>query len=130
MFGSVSHKGLRPVIESYGVRLSDYRGPASFSTLLLAEAAKHDVEMLSLVAEIPGYLEGINPLSIEAVSRRLAKILNTTIDIDALREASNAWEVEVTEAVQKDEELAATVKKLEEEYDNELLEEQEEQQEQ
>jgi len=128
MFGSVSHKALRHVIESYGVRLSDYRGPASFSTLLLAEAAKHDVEMLSLVAEIPGYLEGINPLSIEAVSRRLAKILNITVDLDALREASNAWEVEVTEAVQKDEELAATVKKLEEEYDNELLEEQEEQQ--
>ena len=50
------------------------------------------------------------------------------MDLDALREASNEWEVQVTEAVQKDEELAATVKKLEEEYDNELLEEQEEQQ--
>jgi proteasome assembly chaperone (PAC2) family protein len=80
--------------------------------------------MFSLVAEIPGYLEGVNPLSIETVSRRLAKVLNIPVDLAAMREASNAWEVEVSEAVQKDEELAATVRKLEEEYDNELIEEQ------
>jgi proteasome assembly chaperone (PAC2) family protein len=126
MFGSVSAPALRAMLESYSVRLSDYKGPCSFSTLLLSQAPAHKIEMLSLVAEIPGYLQGINPLSIEAVSRRLAKILNVQVDLDSMRETSNAWEVEVTEAVQKDEELAATVKKLEEEYDNELLEEQEE----
>ena len=84
--------------------------------------------MLSLVAEIPGYLQGMNPLSIEAISRRLAKILNSTVDLDAMREASNDWEQQVTEAVQSDEELAATVRKLEEGYDTELLEEEDEDQ--
>lgn len=121
MFGSISHRTLRPMLESYGVKPSDYKGPASFSTLLLSQASGHDIEMFSLVAEIPGYLEGINPLSIETVSRRLAKILNIPVDLASMREASNAWEVEVTEAVQKDEDLAATVRKLEEEYDNELI---------
>lgn len=122
MFGSVSRKDLRPVIESYGVKLSDYQGPAGFSTFLLAEAARHGIDMLSFVAEIPGYLQGVNPLSIEAVTRRLAKILNISIDFDAMRETSNAWEAQVTEAVQQDEQLAETVRKLEEAYDNELIE--------
>ena len=112
------------MLQSYGVKPSDYKGPASFSTLLLSQASSRSIEMFSLVAEIPGYLEGVNPLSIETVSRRLAKILNLPVDLAAMRRASNAWEVEVSEAVQKDEDLAATVRKLEEEYDNELIEEQ------
>ena len=77
--------------------------------------------MISLVAEIPGYLQGLNPLSIEAVTRRLARILNVPLDLADLRTASNEWEVQVTEAVEKDEDLAGTVRKLEEQYDNELI---------
>lgn len=127
MFGSISHRTLRPQLQTYAVKPSDYKGPASFSTLLLAQASSHDIEMFSLVAEIPGYLEGVNPLSIETVSRRLAKILNVPVDLAAMRSASNKWEIEVSEAVQKDEDLSATVKKLEEQYDNQLIEEQGEQ---
>ena len=78
--------------------------------------------MISFVAEIPSYLQGINPLSIEAITRRLAKALNQPIDLDALREASNLWESRVTAAVEKDAELAETIRKLEEQYDNELIE--------
>jgi proteasome assembly chaperone (PAC2) family protein len=122
MFGSVSHKSLRPLLESHGVRLSDYTGPASFSTLLLSQAQAHEVQMLSLVAEIPGYLQGVNPMSIETVARRLAHILNLHVDIAPMREASNAWEQQVTEAVQQDEQLAETVRKLEDAYDRELVE--------
>ena len=126
MFASVSHKRLIPMIEPYGARLSDYDGPAGFSTFLLAEATRHNVEMIAFVAEIPGYLQGVNPLSIEAVTRRLAKILNIPVDMDAMRETSNAWETQVTEAIQQDKQLADTVKKLEEAYDSELVQEQEE----
>jgi len=123
MFGAVSHSHLRSIMQAYGVRLSDYKGPASFSTYLLSQAPRRSVEMLSFVAEIPGYLQGINPLSIEAVSRRLAKILNVPVDFDAMRTASNAWEQQITEAVQQDQQLEATVQQLEEAYDNELLKE-------
>ena len=77
--------------------------------------------MASLVAEIPGYLHGINPMSIEAVTRRLAKILKLSLDLDALRVASTQWELEVTAAVEQNEELATKIRELEEQYDNELL---------
>ena len=78
--------------------------------------------MVSLVAEIPGYLQGTNPMSIEAVTRRLAKILKLPLDLDSLRAASTAWELQVSSAVEENEELAATVHQLEDQYDRDLLE--------
>jgi len=48
--------------------------------------------------------------------------MKLNVDLSMLREASTAWELQVTEAIEKDEKLAATVKKLEEQYDNELIE--------
>jgi len=121
LYGSVSDKKLRPLLKQHALRPSDYEGPSSFAGYLLWRSPKEKVEMMSIAAEIPGYLQGMNPLSIEAVTRRLGAILNLPVDLPTLREASNAWEVEVTEAVAKDEELAATVRKLEEQYDNELI---------
>jgi proteasome assembly chaperone (PAC2) family protein len=122
LYGSVSHPRLKETLKQNGVRFSEYEGPGSFSTLLLAEASRHDIEMISLVAEIPGYLQGINPMSIEAIAKRLARILKQPINLDALREMSNEWENQVTAAVEKDEKLAETIRKLEEEYDNQLIE--------
>lgn len=121
LFGSVSTPVLRERLREHNVRLSEYEGPSGFSTLLLAQAPKRGVEMLSLVAEIPGYLQGLNPLSIEAVSRRLSALLNLPVDLDRLRSASNEWEAQVSEAVERDPKLAATVRKLEDQYDDELI---------
>jgi predicted ATP-grasp superfamily ATP-dependent carboligase len=121
LFGSVSEAQLLPLLEKHGLTPSDYDGPGSFATYLLTRSPKEGVEMLSIAAEIPGYLQGLNPLSIEAVTRRLARILNLPVDLAKLREASNAWESQVSEAVEKDEDLAKTVRKLEEQYDNELI---------
>jgi proteasome assembly chaperone (PAC2) family protein len=109
-------------MEKYGVRPTDYEGPGSFVSYLMTQAADSGFEMTSLIAEIPAYLQGPNPLSIEAVTRRLAKILQLPLDIDTLRSASTKWELEISSAVEEDEELAAKVRQLEEEYDNELLE--------
>jgi proteasome assembly chaperone (PAC2) family protein len=121
LFGSVSERRLLPLLKEHQLRPSEYEGPASFATYLLHRSPHHGIEMLSIAAEIPGYLQGLNPLSIEVVTRRLARILNLPVDLAKLREASNAWELQVSEAVQKDEDLVQTVRKLEEQYDNELI---------
>jgi proteasome assembly chaperone (PAC2) family protein len=122
LYASVSHEKVKPWLEQYGVKFSDYEGPGSFSSYLTARARTSSVEMISIAAEIPGYLEGMNPLSIEAVTRRLAKMLDLPVNLDTLRRASNEWENQVTEAVEKNEELAENVRKLEEQYDDELIE--------
>jgi hypothetical protein len=121
MFGSVSHESLKPILVQHGVTPSEYEGPSSFATLLMAQAPERGLQMLSFAAEIPGYLEGENPVSIEAVTRRMARILNQPVDLGRLRHASDEWEAKVTRAVEKDKKLAATIRELEEQYDNQLI---------
>jgi proteasome assembly chaperone (PAC2) family protein len=121
LYVTCSDARLLPAMEQYGLRRSGYEGPGSFTSYLLTRAAEADLEMTSLVAEIPGYFQGRNPMSIEAVTRRLAKILKLPLDLDALRAESTAWELQVSQVVDQDSDLPETVRGLEEAYDNELL---------
>lgn len=121
LYGSVSHARLIKVLTEHGIQRSDYEGPASFATYLLHLAPRRKVEMISIAAEIPGYLQGTNPLSIEAVTRRLVHMINLHTDLSDLRALSTAWELQVTEIIEKDPQLAETVRRLEEQYDNQLV---------
>ncbi len=122
LYITCSDARLLPEMEKYGVRRTGYQGPGSFTTYLMTQARTDGIDMVSLVAEIPGYLQGTNPASIEAVTRRLAKLLRLPLDLASLRTASTAWELQVSQFVEENEELAQTVRKLEEAYDNELIE--------
>lgn len=126
LFVSCSGPELLPQMTRYGFRPSTYHGPGSFTNYLMMQAESQGLEMFSLVAEIPSYLQGSNPMCIEAVTRRLAKILKLPLDLDSLRTASTEWELKVSSAVEENKELAETVRQLEEAYDNELLQETEE----
>ena len=120
LYVTCSDRELLPEMEQYGVRRSGYDGPGSFTSYLMAHAASEGLEMVSLVAEIPGYLQGTNPTSIEAVTRRLAKILKLSLDLDSLRAASTQWELQISSVVEQDQELAERVRRLEDEYDDDL----------
>jgi proteasome assembly chaperone (PAC2) family protein len=122
LYVTCSEERLLPEMSHYGLRRTGYEGPGSFTSYLLTRAPAAGLEMTSLVAEIPGYLQGRNPMSIEAVTRRLAKILKLPLDLGALRSESTEWELEVSRVVARDKDLAKTVRRLEEAYDNELLE--------
>jgi proteasome assembly chaperone (PAC2) family protein len=121
LYVTVSEERLLPEIELYGLRRTGYEGPGSFTTYLLTRAPSAGLEMISLVAEIPGYLQGRNPMSIEAVTRRLAKIFRLPLELATLRQESTEWELQVSRVVDRDEELTKTVRQLEEAYDNDLL---------
>tara|TARA_B100000809_G_scaffold263796_1_gene317898 strand:- start:408 stop:1253 length:846 start_codon:yes stop_codon:yes gene_type:complete len=122
LYVTCSDARLLPEMEQYGVRRTAYEGPGSFTSYLMTQAHSEGLEMMSLVAEIPGYLDGRNPACIEAMTRRLAKILKLPLELDALRNDSTKWELGVSSAVEENEELAKKVHELEVEYDNELLE--------
>jgi proteasome assembly chaperone (PAC2) family protein len=121
LYITCSDPDLLPEMEKYGARRSGYEGPGSFTSYLMTQASSEGLDMTSLVAEIPGYLQGTNPLSIEAVTRRLAKIFKLPLDLDSLRSVSNEWELEISTAIEDDDDLAEKVRKLEQEYDNDLL---------
>ena len=79
------------------------------------------VRMASLVAEIPVYIQGTNPKSIEAVLRKLAAILGLRINLDRLRKATDAWEQRLADALENEQELSEFIHKLEHDYDNEVF---------
>ncbi len=122
LYVSCSDKHLLPELLQYGVRRTGYEGPGSFTTYLMTQAPQAELEMISLVVEIPSYLHGTNVSCIEAVTRRLAKILKLPLDLDSLRVASTRWELEVSKQIERDEALAAQIHKLEVAYDDRLLE--------
>ncbi len=112
-------------MERYGLRRSGYAGPGSFTSYLMKQAPAAGLEMASLAVEVPSYLQGPNPMCIEAVTRRLANILELPLDLDSLRTASTEWELQVSSVVERDKDLAEKVRQLEEEYDDELLDSEE-----
>ena len=122
LFVTCSDPNLIQEMEQYGVRPTTYEGPGSFTTYFMTRVRDQGFEMASLVAEIPGYLQGANPASIEAVTRRLAKIVQLPLALDSLRSASTQWELDVSSAVEENDELAQAVRELEVEYDDGLLE--------
>ena len=118
---SVSQPHLKEDLKRYDLRPTNYEGPGSFMTYLTTQATERGLEMANIVAEIPAYLQGTNPSSIEAVTRRLAAILGLEVDLSKLRCASNDWESQVSEATKDDPDIAEHIRKLEEQYDDDLL---------
>jgi proteasome assembly chaperone (PAC2) family protein len=121
LISSVSDEVLKLTLQPFGVRFTDYSGPASFSTQLLAQAAGRGFRMASLVAEIPAYIQGANPKSIEAVVRKLSAILGLPVDLGELRTLGTAWEERLNDVLQQKPRLAKYIRKLEEDYDNEVF---------
>ncbi|HUW19385.1 MAG TPA: PAC2 family protein [Sedimentisphaerales bacterium] len=118
---SVSDERLKETFQHYGVRFTNYEGPASIITCMTADAVEHGLSMATFVATIPAYVQGNNPRCIEAVTRRLAGILGVQIDLDDLREISDEFEKKLSEVVQDQPELAGNIRRLEEDYDNEIF---------
>jgi proteasome assembly chaperone (PAC2) family protein len=118
---TVSDARLKPLLEPFAVRFASYDGPASFSTHLLVRAAARGLAMVNLVAEIPAYIQGTNPKSIEAVIRRLAGILKLEVDVRELRDLGTVWEERLNAALERREDVSTQIRKLEENYDSEVF---------
>ena len=122
-FCSVSDAQMKPRFESYGMKFSDYEGPASIITYLTTRAKEQDVEMVGIVATVPAYVQGANPKCIVAATRRIAGILGIRVDLDDLQASADEFEKKLSEIVQEQPELAENVVKLEQDYDNEIFSE-------
>jgi len=121
LFCSASSPQLKENFHHYGVNFTNYEGPASVVTYLTASCSKRDLEMLSLVATVPAYVQGTNPKCIEAITRRLVGMLGLRVDLDDMRIVSEEFEGKLVDAVQEQPELEGNIRKLEEDYDNEIF---------
>ncbi len=121
LFCSVSHPELKETFQHYGVKFANYEGPASIITYLTANARKRGINMVSLVATIPAYVQGNNPKCIEAVTRRLAGMLELDIELGDLTAISDEFEKKLGDVVEEQPELESNIHKLEEDYDSEIF---------
>jgi len=121
LFCSVSDAEIKENMRHYGVNFTNYEGPASIVTYLMANCSDRDLSMASFVATVPAYVQGNNPKCIEAVMRRLMGIMGMNIEFDDLRIVSDEFEKKLSDLVQEQPELAGNIKKLEEDYDNEIF---------
>lgn len=119
--GSVSDERLKPTLSRFGIRLSQYEGPASITTYLTARAAKVGLPWTNLVAEVPAYVHGQNPRAVEAAVKMLAGLLELPVDVTDLRALAEALEEKVDEAIEERPELAERIAQMEEDYDNQVF---------
>jgi proteasome assembly chaperone (PAC2) family protein len=118
---SASEPDLQEEMRQQGIAAADYDGPAGISTYLTWLAPQWGIEMVVLVAEIPAYVQGRNPVCIESVARRVSALLSLQLDLDELRSRSDAFEHKLNEVVQDRDELLQLIEKLEHDYDNEVF---------
>jgi len=119
-FGSVSDPGLKPLLEQHGLSPSSYEGPASLVTYLTTLCRRKGIEMVTLVAEVPAYVQGRNVKCIASVARKVAAILDLEIDLDDLRVMGVEFEKRLSEIVKEKPELAELLRKIEHDYDTEI----------
>jgi proteasome assembly chaperone (PAC2) family protein len=120
---SVSDSDMKHYLEQLGFNFTNYEGPGSIVTKLIVESRRRNKQMAVMVAAVPAYVQGNNPKALEAVIRRLRKILGIQIDINELAQLGEAFQEKIQEVVNNEPELAENIRKLEENYDNEVFDE-------
>ena len=118
---SVSDEALKGKLAGFGVKFTDYEGPAGFITHLTIEAAGNNISMSNLIATVPAYVHGENPRCVETMLKNLKVILGIDIELEPLRNLSDEFERRLTNAVRDMPELAETITKLEADYDKEIF---------
>jgi len=121
LFCSASHASLKAQYQRYGVRLTDYEGPASIATYLTSRCGDAGLEMVNLMATVPAYIQGSNPTCIEAMTRRLAGMLQIDVDMGDLRALCDDFERRIAELIEGQPQLAKNIGRLEEDYDKEIF---------
>jgi proteasome assembly chaperone (PAC2) family protein len=102
------------LIDRYGLQRSRYEGPTGIVGVLHDACGTAGRASLSLWAAVPAYVQGApSPKASLALVERVADVLELAIPTTSLEIASAAYEREVDEVVNNDEDLTGYVNRLE-----------------
>lgn len=116
-----SRPQLKERFKHYGVKFTNYEGPASMATYLCSRCRGLNIDMVNLIAAVPAYVQGNNPKCIEAMTRRLIGMLDLSLDLDDLKRVTEDFEHKLNELVSQQPDLAGNITRLEEDYDNDIF---------
>lgn len=121
VYCSMSDEVLKEKLLPHGVRFSTYEGPASVTTLMTVTAKTRGIEMVNVVVEIPMYVQATNPKGIRAALRVLLPLLELSLSLDDLDTLCDEFEKNIDKLVADRPDLAEQIRRLEENYDQEIL---------
>jgi proteasome assembly chaperone (PAC2) family protein len=121
IFCSASQEKLKAPLEEHGIKFTSYEGPASIVTYMMVRASQKGLNMVSLVAEIPAYVQGYNPICIETAAKCVASLCGLHIQLDDLRSMADEFEKKLNQLIQQQPQLEVKIRKLEEDYDEEIF---------
>ncbi|MCX6089764.1 MAG: PAC2 family protein [Candidatus Atribacteria bacterium] len=121
IFYSVNHEKLKEKLHYEDVHPTEYEGSSSFATSFAFLAREHGIDMINLVADVPMYIHAANPSGIHSLIKLLAHLLNIELDFTDLIHLMDQFNLNLDEALRNQKELAEQIKKLEENYDKEIV---------
>ncbi len=116
-----SNAQIREQFRHFGVKFTNYEGPASMASYLCTRCSEIQQDMVSLIAATPAYVQGNNPKCIEAMLRRVAGMMDLKIDLNQAKHLTNEFELKLNELVEQQPDLASNITRLEEDYDNDIF---------
>ncbi|MBI4199801.1 MAG: PAC2 family protein [Chloroflexi bacterium] len=100
------------------VRGSRYQGPTGITSALSLAMAEHGIKYGTLWAHSPHYIQATHyPKASLALLHMLDEVLGLRFDLDDLRAAQEGFDRQFQEALAKEDELQAYVRRLERRYD-------------
>jgi len=94
------------------VELIDYEGPSAIHSLFLAEAAKYNMQSMSIWAHAASYLQGTNYGLCAALIKRLNLLLNLRVDTTELELSWRVVEEQIEALIERNEQLKRHVEEL------------------
>jgi proteasome assembly chaperone (PAC2) family protein len=113
----VTHAALKDELEAYDVDLTDYEGPTSIQSYLLAACRAQGIEGVSLWGGAPSYVQGSYPRLTQAMLQFLSQLWHLPLDLEEIEEQAIELEATLHEQIDTNPELADYIRRLEQVYD-------------
>jgi proteasome assembly chaperone (PAC2) family protein len=114
--GVVSQAGLIDEAKRYGLELISYQGPSSVHSLVMVNANRANIQMLSIFAHTPHYIQVTNFMATYNLMSKLNEMLGLNIDLEVARKDSEYLCAQIDNAIREKPELREYLKMLESEY--------------
>lgn len=116
--GSATDPQLAERLGRLNVRSSRYEGPTSLLSVLNQACRGRKLSAASIWGNVPHYIQhSQNPAVTAAMLQQLDGLLELGLDLDELEDSARAFESQVAEAISRDQEAQAYVRKLEQRED-------------
>jgi proteasome assembly chaperone (PAC2) family protein len=113
----VTQPALRTELRAYEVDLTDYEGPTSIQSYLLARCQERGIEGISLWGSTPSYIQGGYPRVIQAMLQLLQQMWHLPLNLSPIEAQAAELEATLHEQIDSNPELAEYIKRLEHAYD-------------